>query len=122
GGRRVDVYLDEPTSHTLRTRFGYCFEAPPGSEYPPILTEHRLVPGEAVTIAGEGGSITALPVRQQHGDIASLGFRFGPLAYSCDLSGLPEGGIAALQGLEVWIGDALAARPPPGQFSRPRRP
>jgi len=115
--RRVDVYLDEPTSHTLRTRFGYCFEAPPGSEYPPILTEHRLVPGEAVTIAGEGGSITALPVRQQHGDIASLGFRFGPLAYSCDLSGLPEGSIAALQGLEVWIVDALRDRPHPSHFS-----
>ncbi len=115
--RRVDVYLDDPTSHTLRARFGYCFEAPPGSEYPPILTEHRLVPGAAVTVAGQGGSITALPVRQQHGDIASLGFRFGPLAYSCDLSDLPEGSIEALQGLEVWIVDALRDRPHPSHFS-----
>src|SRR5215831_10030394 len=24
--RRVDVYLDEPTSKALRARFGYCFE------------------------------------------------------------------------------------------------
>ena len=32
--RRVDVYLDEPTSKALHARFGYCFASPPGSEYP----------------------------------------------------------------------------------------
>src|SRR5437660_4121578 len=39
--RRVDVYLDQATSKVVRERFGYCFETPPGSEYPPIVTEHR---------------------------------------------------------------------------------
>ena len=52
--RRVDVYLDEPTSRAMHARFGYCFMTPPGSEYPPILNEHRLVPGEPVTIDGRG--------------------------------------------------------------------
>src|SRR5262245_60981519 len=60
--RRVDVYLDETTSKALRARFGYCFEAPAGSEYPPIVTEHRLAPGRCVTVNGEGGPIAALPV------------------------------------------------------------
>ena len=77
--RRTDL-ADHP-----RPRFGYCFETPPGSEYPPIVTEHRLAAGQPVTIEGEGGPITALPILQQHGDIASLGFRFGGFAYSCDL-------------------------------------
>ena len=31
-----------PRRKALRARFGYCFETPPGSEYPPIVTEHRL--------------------------------------------------------------------------------
>jgi phosphoribosyl 1,2-cyclic phosphate phosphodiesterase len=115
--RPVDVYLDEPTSKALRARFGYCFEAPAGSEYPPIVTEHRLEPGLPVTVNGEGGPITALPVLQEHGDIPSLGFRFGRLAYSCDLSGLPEASIAALAGTEVWIVDALRYRPHPSHFS-----
>ena len=44
--RRVDVWLDEPTSQSMHARFGYCFTTPPGSEYPPILTEHRLVAGQ----------------------------------------------------------------------------
>jgi phosphoribosyl 1,2-cyclic phosphate phosphodiesterase len=115
--RRVDVYLDDPTSRTMRARFGYCFQAPPGSEYPPIVAEHRLVPGQGVTVNGEGGPITALPILQEHGDIPSLGFRFGALAYSCDLSSLPAASAAALAGVELWIVDALRYRPHPSHFS-----
>ena len=53
-------------------------------------------PAQPVTIAGQGGPIEALPVLQEHGDIASLGFRFGNVAYSCDLNGLPPESAAAL--------------------------
>ena len=115
--RRVDMYLSEDNSRALHQRFGYCFEKPPGSEYPPILSEHRLVPGRAVTIDGEGGLITALPILQQHGDIASLGFRFGGFGYSCDLSGMPAESAAALAGLDVWVVDALRYAPHPSHFS-----
>jgi phosphoribosyl 1,2-cyclic phosphate phosphodiesterase len=115
--RLVDVYLSERTAEMMRVRFGYCFKSPPGSEYPPIVREHRLTAGEPVTIAGQGGAVTALPILQEHGDIPSLGFRFGSLAYSCDLSGLPPGSVAALTGLDVWIVDALRYRPHPSHFS-----
>ena len=115
--RRVDVYLDEPTAGALHARFGYCFRSPPGSEYPPIVTEHRLAAGRPVTVEGEGGTVTALPLLQEHGSIASVGFRFGALAYSCDLSGLPAESIAALKGVDVWVVDALRYRPHPSHFS-----
>ena len=115
--RRIDMYATEQTSSALHQRFDYCFKTPPGSEYPPILTEHRLVPGEALTIDGEGGPITALPILQQHGDIASLGFRFGGFGYSCDLSGMPAESVAALAGLDVWVVDALRYAPHPSHFS-----
>ena len=75
--RRVDVYLDEPTSRALHARFAYCFMTPPGSSYPPILNEHRIEAGRPVTIAGQGGPVTVLPFLQAHGDIPSLGFRVG---------------------------------------------
>jgi phosphoribosyl 1,2-cyclic phosphate phosphodiesterase len=113
----IDVYLDADTAKVLRSRFGYCFETPPGSEYPPIVREHRLTAGEPVVIAGQGGPIEALPISQEHGDIPSLGFRFGKFAYSCDLSGLPAESIAALAGLDLWIVDALRYRPHPSHFS-----
>ena len=62
--RPIDVYLDDYTSKSMHTRFDYCFRAPPGSEYPPIVREHRLTAGEPVTVAGKGGPLTALPILQ----------------------------------------------------------
>jgi phosphoribosyl 1,2-cyclic phosphate phosphodiesterase len=116
--QRVPVYLDERTSRTLHARFGYCFATPPGSEYPPIVQEkQRLAPAQPVTIAGDGGAITALPFLQDHGEITSLGFRFGSLAYSCDLNGLPPASTDALRGLDVWIVDALRYRPHPSHLN-----
>lgn len=114
--RRVDVYLDEPTSRAMHARFGYCFMTPAGSEYPPIAFEKRLVSGQRVTIEGPGGSIEVLPVLQDHGDMPSLGFRFGNVAYSADIKGLPAESVAALGGLDVWIVDALRKRPHPSHF------
>jgi phosphoribosyl 1,2-cyclic phosphate phosphodiesterase len=115
--RRIDVYLDEATSRAMHARFGYCFMTPPGSEYPPILIEHRLSPGQISTIAGAGGAIEVLPVLQEHGDIPSLGFRFGNVAYSADIKNLPAESIAAMTGLDVWIVDALRKPPHPSHFN-----
>jgi phosphoribosyl 1,2-cyclic phosphate phosphodiesterase len=115
--RRIDVYFDELTAKVMSDRFGYCFVAPPGSGYPPILNEHRLSPGHAVTVEGEGGPIVALPFLQDHGDIPSLGFRFGGLAYSSDLVDLPAESVAALAGIDIWIVDALRYTPHPSHFS-----
>ena len=55
GHRRVDVYYDEATGKLLRSRFSYCFESPPASEYPPILKGHEIRAGETVKISGAGG-------------------------------------------------------------------
>jgi phosphoribosyl 1,2-cyclic phosphate phosphodiesterase len=115
--RRVDVYMDEITSAQVRGKFEYCFVAPPGSEYPPILNERRIVAGIPVTIDGQGGPIEAVPCLQAHGDIPSLGFRFGPLAYSCDLNDLPAASVAALQGIDTWILDALRYAPHPSHLN-----
>lgn len=115
--RPVDVWLDEPTSRAMHARFGYCFMKPPGSQYPPILAEHRLTPGHAITIHGQGGDIGVMTVLQEHGDIPSLGFRFGNVAYSTDLKRLPPESIALLQGLDVWIVDALRRSPHPSHFN-----
>jgi phosphoribosyl 1,2-cyclic phosphate phosphodiesterase len=43
----------------------------------------------------------------------SLGYRFGSIAYSSDVFDLPEESFAALEGLDVWIVDALRYTPHP---------
>ncbi len=115
--QRVPVYMDEPTSRAMHARFAYCFMTPPGSEYPPIAAEHRLTPGKSVTIDGQGGPIEALPVLQEHGDIPSLGFRIGNMAYSADIKALPPASIAQMAGLDVWIVDALRKTPHPSHLN-----
>jgi phosphoribosyl 1,2-cyclic phosphate phosphodiesterase len=114
--RRLDVYLDEPTWRVMLARFGYCFVTPPGSTYPPFLHEHLIAPGQEVIVDGEGGHVQAMPLLQFHGDIVSLGFRFGAMAYSSDLVDLPAESVAALAGIELWIVDALWYRPHPSHF------
>jgi phosphoribosyl 1,2-cyclic phosphate phosphodiesterase len=115
--RRLDAYMEEATARVLLHRFEYCFVPPPRSGYPPILNEHRIAPGVPVEIVGEGGTIAVLPFRQDHGDIASLGFRFGAVAYSSDLVDLPPESISLLSDLDLWIIDALRDRPHPTHLS-----
>ena len=112
--RRVDVYMDAYTSETLMTRFGYCFQTPEGSSYPPILNAHLIRgPGHPLTIEGEGGPVTLMPFDQDHGEIRSLGFRIGPIAYSSDLVDLPEASFSAVADVQCWIVDALRYKPHP---------
>lgn len=114
---RIDIHADKPTLERLRDAFGYCFETPPGSSYPPIVTPHVIAHDVPFTIDGAGGPITFLPLTLVHGDILSLGFRIGGLAYCSDVSDFPEETAAQLEGLEVLVVDALQYRPHPSHLS-----
>ena len=115
--KRVDVYADAVTMRRLKEGFGYCFETPPGSEYPPIVTGHEFKDGSRLTLGGDGGAISALPVSQQHGRIQALAFRIGGLAYSPDVSDIGPAAEAKLQGLDVWIVNALRYAPHPNHLT-----
>ena len=115
--KQIDIYVDELTSRALHERFEYCFSSPPGSEYPPIVTEHRLVAGKSVVIDGDGGPIEVLPLAHEHGSNQSLGFRFGGLVYSPDVNGFTGKTLPSLENLKVWILDALRYRAHPSHFS-----
>jgi phosphoribosyl 1,2-cyclic phosphate phosphodiesterase len=115
--RRVPVWADAVTRATLEARFAYCFRQRAGSAYPSILEALTIVPPEPVRIEGRGGAIEAVPIPLEHGDVASLGFRFGNVAYSPDVGGIPESSVPLLQGLDLWIIDALRPVPHPSHFS-----
>jgi phosphoribosyl 1,2-cyclic phosphate phosphodiesterase len=115
--RRIRVWADAATRATLESRFEYCFAQKPGSLYPSILHAHDIEPPRPIRIDGNGGVVEAIPIEQRHGDGASLGFRFGNVAYSPDISGIPDSSIALLQGLDLWIVDALRPMPHPSHFS-----
>lgn len=116
-GHRIPVYADNTTLHRLRQAFGYVFETPKDSNYPPTATAFEIAAGHAFVIEGEGGSLPLMPLLQIHGDQTSLGFRCGPLAYCTDVSGFPHETAAQLHGLELLVIDALQYRPHPSHLS-----
>jgi phosphoribosyl 1,2-cyclic phosphate phosphodiesterase len=118
-GNRVHVWAEERTAAMLQNRFAYCFNTPAGSQYPPILELHDLNPKQPVTINGAGGAVTAQPFELVHGNITSLGFRIGNVAYTPDVSDVPEDSLQHITGLECWVVDALRRTPHPSHFSLP---
>lgn len=115
--RRIPVYADNRTMDLLDARFGYCFQTPEGSDYPPILTGHLINNRDAFEITGAGGPISFQPFPLVHGNIEALGFRIGDLAYTPDVNRIPEESLPHLEGLGCWIIDALRDLPHGTHFS-----
>jgi len=112
GKRQIPGYMDAVTRASLTHRFGYVFTGKLG--YPPICTPEALPPlGESWAIDGQGGPVPVTTFDQAHGPIRSVGYRIGDVAYSSDISDLPESSFAALEGLKVWIVDCLRHAPHP---------
>lgn len=108
----IPVWLDEATRETFMRRFGYTFVSGPG--YPAIVrVGGDISPLVPIRVDGPGGVMELTPLEQDHGFSRSLGFRVGPVAYSNDLVAMPETTFAALNGLSLWIVDALRDKPHP---------
>jgi len=110
--RRTPCHMDAATRATLMSRFRYIFRGEAG--YPAICDEH-LIPehGTPWRVDGPSGAIPVTTFDQDHGGIRSVGYRFGDVAYSSDVVDLPEAAFAALDGVRVWIVDALRHTPHP---------
>jgi len=107
----IPGWADDATSDVLRRRFGYVFQTPPGSSYPPICALHRI--DGPVTVTGAGGDLTFTPFEVDHGDITALGFRVGGLAYLPDVLAIPEPAWEVIAGADTFICDALRRTPHP---------
>jgi len=114
GGKKIDMWSDGYALNSLNRKFNYIFQTPPNRDYPPIVDAHLLPePFAPFHISGPGGPLPVLAIGQNHGRIRSLGFRFGPVAYSPDVDRLDEEAFAALEGVDCWIVDALRRTPHP---------
>jgi len=102
----IKGYADDFTRDRLERKFSYCFKKM-GDGYPPII-ELNLIDGPF-----QVGDIEIVPFRQQHGAIHSLGFRCGDFAYSNDVGGLDQAAFETLEGIKLWVVDALRYEPHP---------
>ncbi len=106
-GKPVDVYASERTLAILKERFGYVFKGATG--YPAIAQGHTLTVGGPTPI----DDLQVQSFSLQHGTIESVGFRIGAMAYTTDFNEIPPQSESYLEGLDVWIVDALRRRPHP---------
>ena len=111
-GDTIPAYMDQTCYQALFHRFPYIFQGAHGYE---PLCDPRIVKvkDEIVTIGGPGGKLRVSTFEQIHGPITSVGYRIGDMAYSSDVSDLPEDSFDALKGLKLWIVDALRHKPHP---------
>jgi phosphoribosyl 1,2-cyclic phosphate phosphodiesterase len=112
-GGPIDAFMDATTRDRLTRRFGYIFASArnPDSLYPPLLTDRTVDVSEGPFRVGV---IDVVPFVQGHGPgETTLGYRFGPAAYSTDLVSLDEAAFAALAGVKLWVVDCLRFRPHP---------
>jgi phosphoribosyl 1,2-cyclic phosphate phosphodiesterase len=115
---RIPIYADAFTMERIRQGFGYCLETPHGGNYPPIVLPRLIDDLDApITIHGAGGPISIMAHRQIHGDIHSLGFRIGDVAYCSDVSDFPGESVPRLRGLDVLIIDTLQYKFHPSHLS-----
>jgi phosphoribosyl 1,2-cyclic phosphate phosphodiesterase len=110
--RRIPIFMDVATRLTVSLRFGYIFNDEGG--YPAIAEPRDLPPhGQAWQVDGPSGPIPVVGFDMDHGEVRSVGYRFGDVAYCSDVVRLPDAAMAALQNLDVFIVDALRYRPHP---------
>ena len=105
--RRIPVYMNQSTAAHVAMRFSYCFVAPPGSDYPPILDHRTIEGGESRTIDGKGGAVTLTAFEVQHGQIPALGYRINDAVYTPDVGDIPQASWRYLENMELWIIDGL---------------
>lgn len=108
GGTPLAAMADPETLSVLRSRFSYGFVEVAGLEsYGPRLS------GAEISGSFYIGDVPVTTFWQSHGRRQSLGFRFGPIAYSTDVNALDEAAFRTLDGVDTWIVDCLRMEPHP---------
>lgn len=99
-------YANEATYKTLLPKFGYIFKSTFNQEYyRPLLDDRPLTNPLKI------GPMVIESFLQPHGNIQSLGLRIGDFAYSTDAVDLDEKHFKILDGIKVWIVDAVRFEP-----------
>jgi phosphoribosyl 1,2-cyclic phosphate phosphodiesterase len=111
-GKAIEIYADAATIQEVRQRFAYVLEPlSPDSKffYKPVLVPNIIRTGTSFRI----GDVAIDVFGQDHGFGDTLGFRFGPIAYSTDLTELPDSAFEILKGVSTWIIGTLTETPHP---------
>lgn len=95
-----ELHGNKETLEEIERRFDYMFTGSPDGFYKPHVVG-KVINGDFTV-----GDIDIKPIEQEHGNLTSMGYRFGDVAYCTDVSDLNDEAMEALKELDVWIIDA----------------
>ncbi len=111
----LPIYCNDEVEEVIRQAFAYAFH-PASEELPAGMLpklEFRRIAESPFTALGE--RVTPIPLG--HGRFNVFGFRIGDVAYCTDVSEIPERSWPLLEGLKVFVIDALRpGKPHPAHF------
>ncbi len=112
----IPVYAQPSTAEMLHTMFRYIFDRTyPGAS---LLDLHPVEgPFSVASRTHAGVTVDVTPIPAPHGRTTVLGFRIGRLGYLTDVSAVPDGARAALDGVDVLVLDGLRPEPHPTHLS-----
>lgn len=95
-------YATKETYARLLRSYEYAFQQTTPI-YPPMLEINEIQSDSQFVV----NDITVRAFEQDHNYMASLGLRFGDIAYSTDVCNLNDAAFEALRGVKIWIVDCL---------------
>jgi len=111
----IPIWGMDATLLSLRNRFDYAFNGFENISSPDVIIYHPWLIPHVIDcndpIPFTVGGVRVEPFQQDHGWELSLGFRFGRVAYSTDVTRLDERAFSILEGVDVWIVGCLTERP-----------
>jgi len=108
-GKPVPIYADPVTLEDIQNRFKYIFLRKSQSDpFKKPYIEPHVIEGPLGF-----GPVKVTPIRQTHGRIHSIGYRFNGMAYSTDISDLDDEAFAALEGIKTWVVGSIRENPHP---------
>lgn len=111
----LPIYCADEVEAIIRQAFAYAFD--PGNDALPAGMVPRLELRRIDERPFEALGETLTPIPFQHGRFNVFGFRIGNVAYCTDVSGIPDRSWPLLEGLDVFVIDALRpGKPHPSHF------
>ena len=114
----VPLYCEESVERQIRASFSYAFETPAADLHRGAIPKLELlrIGLEPFEVLG----VQIQPIRLMHGRLPVLGFRIANVAFCTDVSLIPEESWSLLEGLDVFVIDALREEPHATHFGIPQ--
>lgn len=109
----IQLYGNKTTIDEIKLSFRYVFDEVLISHHSVPLVNFNYIDNNPFMI----GNVKVIPIECMHGNLNIFGYRIGNFAYITDCSAISDEELKKLEGLKVFVINALRIRPHPTHFN-----